>query len=386
MIEKSDEKILRAASTHSRRKRESSSWSWEQSTQYRSMELLAKSPLWMVTTEPVLNELATQLQELRHELMEDPSAERDLQFSRARLEQARAAFSHMIRQGEEHLHRLCQLLCDTFFSSYQLTSVVIGEIETTRKRFTITQGMSVDDLYSKTDLDLGTRQLNKHQFFDGQTWSPANVIANLVDYQAAASNDYNIHKLTSRIKAEEEIWNKVVDEIFDLDSIVIRDKDLRHLSQYVKDIFGIKVVVSEMDDIYRVQAALQELTWPDVMLEKLHIQPQQNTKRLRFVEVKDYLANSRRKLTGWEAIKSVVRWADRTFEIQVQTLRNFMREQQLLTSESHLSFKANREQVRAQVAKQIPLFGFYQELLRWLFLNPDGPAPVHKRVRLRIVD
>ena len=41
-----------------------------------------------------------------------------------------------------------------------------------------------------------------------------------------------------RIKAEEEIWNKVVDEIFEVDSLVERDKELRHLSRYVKKFPG----------------------------------------------------------------------------------------------------------------------------------------------------
>ena len=34
--------------------------------------------------------------------------------------------------------------------------------------------------------------------------------------------------MVSRIKAEEQIWNKVVDTIFDLDRLVQLDKQLRH--------------------------------------------------------------------------------------------------------------------------------------------------------------
>ena len=57
-----------------------------------------------------------------------------------------------------------------------------------------------------------------------------------------------------------------------------------------------------------------------------------------------------------------------------------------MTTESHTSFKANRERVRNQVAERTPLFAFYQELLRWLFLNPDGTPPSHERVILRVID
>jgi hypothetical protein len=110
------------------------------------------------------------------------------------------------------------------------------------------------------------------------------------------------------------------------------------------------------------------------------------TERLQFIEVKNYLEGTQRKRTGWEAIKSVVAWSNKTFEIQIQSLRNYLREQERLTKESHTSFKANREQVRAQVAERIPLFGFYQDLLLWLFLNPDGEPPSHERVILRVID
>jgi hypothetical protein len=340
----------------------------------------------MLTNEPILTELVSQLQQLRQELMAQPLARREIKFSRAHLEMARVAFAEVILHGEESLHRLCELFCDTFFTAHQLQSIVVGEIATTKERFTLTQPIPHKDLYTTTDTDLGHRQLKKLQFKDGERWSTANLVANFVEYQPLEPNSYNIHKLVSRIKAEQEIWNKVVDEIFGLDHLVARDKELRMLGRYVKDIFGIKIVVGEVDDIYRVQNSLIELIWPDVMLEKVGIEPLDLTKQLSFMEVKDYLAHSRSKLTGWEAVKSVVHWSGKTFEIQVQTLRNFLREREFLTRESHMSFRANREKVREQVAGQIPLFGFYQELLRWLFLYPDTPPPTHKRVILRLVD
>lgn len=344
------------------------------------------SPLWMVTTEPLLNELVMQLQQLRQDLLAEPTARRELQFSRLHLDETRAAFSRMIRHGEEKLHQLCELICDTFLSSYQLQSIVIGEVAETKERFTILQPLSRKDLYTHMDIDLGSRQVEKLLFFDGTGWGQASLVANMVDYQPTESNRYNIHKITSRIKAEEEIWNKVVDEIFDLDNIVIRDKQLRHLSRYVKDIFGIKIVVGERDDIIAMQKMLEEIAWSEALLRKLRIGADINTERLKLIEVKNYLEDERRKRSGWEAIKSVVVWSNKTFEIQIQSLRNYLREQERLTKESHTSFKANRERVRDQVADRIPLFGFYQELLRWLFLNRGGPPPSHERVILKVVD
>ena len=345
-----------------------------------------ESPLWMMTTEPLLNELVMQLQQLRQDLLADPTARRELQFSRVRLAETRAAFSRMIRHGEEKLHQLCELICDTFLTNYQLQSIVIGEVVETKERFTILQPLSRKDLYTHMDIDLGSRQVEKLLFFDGTGWGPAGLVANMVDYQPTESNHYHIYKITSRIKAEEEIWNKVVDEIFDLDNIVIRDKQLRHLSRYVKDIFGIKIVVGERDDIVAMQKMLEEITWSEALLRKLKIESDVSTEQLKLIEVKNYLEDERRKRSGWEAIKSVVVWSNKTFEIQIQSLRNYLREQERLTKESHTSFKANRERVRDQVADRTPLFGFYQELLRWLFLNPGGPPPSHKRVILKVVD
>lgn len=348
--------------------------------------LTSGSPLWMVTTEPILNELVIQLQHLRLELMEHSAAHHELQFSRSHLEKVRLAFANMIIHGEEKLHRLCQLICDSFVASYQMQSVVIGEVETTKERFTVTQGVSAEDLYMTTDIDLGSRQLKKLRIFDGRDWSKANLVANMVDYQPTEANPYGIHKIISRIKAEQEIWNKVVDEIFDLDTIVVRDKKLQHLSRYVKDIFGIKIVVGNLADAHKVHLALVELAWSDEALAKFEIESAPQNRRLQFVEIKDYLTPGQQKQSGWEALKSVVRWSDKTVEIQIQTLGNFLHERELLTKESHTSFRANREQVRNQVAEQLPLFRFYRDLLRWLFLNPDGPPPVYPGVTLSLVD
>lgn len=345
-----------------------------------------QSPLWMVTSEPRLNQFVTDLQRLRRDVMQQPAVSREVRFSRAGLEEVRAAFAQMIRHGEEALHRLSQLLCHSFLSSVQLQSVVIGEVETTRERFTLTQALSMADLYSTLDIDLGSRQLRKLRFFDGHDWSQASLVANVVDYQPTEPNRFGIHRLSTRIKAEEEIWNKVVDELFDLDTLVVRDKQLRHLSRYVKDIFGIKMIVGEVDDIPRMQRVLQELAWPDMVLTDHQVEPGPATRAIEFIEVKDYLTPGLSKRSGWDAMKSVVRWSDKTFEIQIQPLRTFLHERELLTQESHVSFKAQREHVRNRVAEQLPLFRFYRDLLHWLFRNPGGPPPQHQAITVILVD
>jgi hypothetical protein len=345
----------------------------------------SSSPLWLVTDEPDVNELVSYLDAMRRRIESSPDETHVFEFSRARLADVRTAFARMIRRGEEQLHRVCELLCETYFdSTYTLQSVVIGEVETTRERFTLVKSISPGELYSQTDLDLGSRQLRRLRYHDGGAWSRASLVANVVEYQPAGMNKWGIHKFISRIKAEEQIWNKVVDSIFGLDRLVRSDKQLRHLGGFVKDVFGVKAVVGDPEAVRALHEALLTIEWTASLLEKHRVPVLPATARLEFIEVKDYMADRGRKETGWEAIKSVFRWWDCTIEVQVQPLWNYHQEREYLTRESHAGFKERREALRNQIADAIPLFGFYRDLLRWLFLSPDEPAPTFEAVEIVI--
>ena len=345
----------------------------------------ARSPLWMVSQEPLLNDLVSYLDKIKEALQAHPEARCQMQFSRAHIRLCRAAFDRMIRKGEESLHRLCELLCNTYVHDYQLESVAIGEVLSTGERFTLMQPISRQDLYSTMDLDLGSRQLRKLRYFDGNDWVAPALVANVVEYQPKRANRQGIHKIISRIKAEEELWNKVVDEIFNLDSLVKRDKELRHLSSYVKDVFGIKVVVSSAEEASLFHSLLEQQRWSLDELKAVEVASSKIAEALHFVETKNYLMD-KGKASGWEALKSVVSWHGRLFEIQVQTLENFWRERDHLTRESHAGFKSRREQVREQIAEHMPLFRFYQDLLKWLFQNLEGPVPSFPGVTVSLVD
>ncbi|MEN9834218.1 MAG: hypothetical protein RL011_411 [Pseudomonadota bacterium] len=342
------------------------------------------SPLGMVTREPLLNDFVVYLTAILGQIKTHPDANHEINFSRQKLREIRRAFSAMILRGERALHQLSELLCDHYFAAYQLSTVVVGEIDTTKERFVLSQGLSSKDLYSTSDLDLGTRQLAKLRFTDGVKWSPATLVANFVEYQPTEPNAMKIQKIISRIKAEEEIWNKVVDEIFDLDGMVRRDKQMSHLSQFVKDVFGIKIVVDSTADVLPLHQSLFAANWNAAQLERIGIEPRDDRLHLEPLETKNYLAQDSRKASGWAAMKSVVQWGGRTFEIQVQPLRNYYNEQEYLTKESHAGFKSKRETLRNDIAAKIPLFGFYQALLKWLFLAEaePGQAPTYPGVRI----
>jgi Region found in RelA / SpoT proteins len=315
------------------------------------------------------------LAQSRARLQAEPGGPHRLTFSREALAEVREAFERMIRQGERRLHRLTSLLCEAYLRGrYELESVVVAEVDGTRERLVLSQVISASELDLFTDLDLGNRQVSKLRWSDGQVFRRARLVANFLEYQPFATRPHGIVKVTSRIKAEEEIWNKVVDEIFDLDALVKRDKKLRKLSRYVKDVFGLKIVADTRKRVEGLQRQLHEVEFSDALLESLGILPDPQTRRLQFIEVKDYLASTEQKRSGWSAVKSVVRWRGQLFEIQVQPLANYLRERERLTRESHASFKARREALRDEIARAVPLFGFYRDLLQWLFGSRERPA------------
>src|SRR5262245_15613894 len=124
---------------------------------------ISASPLALVSRDPALTELVDYLVASRVRIMASPSENHVLEFSRRRLEESRAAFADMILRGEARLHALCEVLAAKLLGGYDLQSVVVGEVVTTRERFTLLQPILPRDLYSHTDLDLGTRQLQRIQ-------------------------------------------------------------------------------------------------------------------------------------------------------------------------------------------------------------------------------
>lgn len=346
------------------------------------------SPLWLVADEPQLNDLVVYLDQMRREIESAPDTRHTITFSRAALQDVRAAFGRMIRRGEERLHRFCELAGDAFLDGrFALQSLAVGSAVNTKERFTLVQDITAGDLYSLTDLDLGSRQIARIRYFDGERWSPATLVANVVEYHPESISDWRIYKMVSRIKAEEQIWNKVVDTIFDLDRLVELDKQLRHLNRFVKDVFGVKFVVSDQVAVRRLQEALCALQWTPAQLERRGVPVTPRTGSLECLEVKDYLSETEGlKASGWQAIKSVFQWWDTMIEVQVQPLSNYLQERERLTRESHTGFKSRREDIRNQVASAIPLFGFYRDLLKWLFLEPDAPAPTFDGVTIVVTD
>ncbi|MEO0604464.1 MAG: hypothetical protein AAF211_23725, partial [Myxococcota bacterium] len=197
------------------------------------------SPLALVMTAPAVNDLVGYLSDAARRIEAAPGSEHVLRFSRRRLDEVREGFGAAILRGEARLHRLSGLLCDRLFPGQtEIRCVVIGEAAGDGRRFTLSQPVSAERLYGLTDLDLGTSILDNVRWHRNAAWVKADLVANFVEYQPLQHNPWGIHKMLSRIKAEEEIWNKVTDEIFQIDQLIRRDKKRRALGRYVKDVFG----------------------------------------------------------------------------------------------------------------------------------------------------
>ncbi len=345
---------------------------------------LNESALWMVTQEPALNDFVIYLTNKKRLILAKPDGEHILRFSHSHLDQVKSAFSRMILRGESKLHKLCGLLAEELFQGHvSLQSVVVGRLHN-GNRFTLSQIVSQQDIYERTDLDLGNWLLGKLLYQAEDSWTQPELIANFVEYQPLMGNRYSIHKMISRIKAEEEIWAKTVDEIFELDKLVLRDKELRELSCYIKDVFGIKLVVTSAAEVPQILNMLKNRKWTGELLARQRIPDLQTNRQLEILEIKNHMGPVVQKSSGWQALKVVVEWWGKVFELQIQPLEIYLREREYLTKESHANFKERRERIRQEVVAKIPLFGFYLELLKWFFIDPKQPQPTMKGVKVQI--
>lgn len=337
------------------------------------------SPLDLVTRDPEVLSFIRGLTDTRDQILADEGGDHVLRIGKQQIRRVRDGFNTSIRRGEATLHRLCEGLVGELMDGVcDKQSVVIAETPGTGERIRLEHHISDDALYQLTDLALGMSVLERVRFRGLSGWVQPRLVASFVEYHPLEAGDPVVHKIVSRIKAEEEVWNKVVDEIFDLDALVARDKKLSRYSRFVKDVFGVKIVVGSEQDAARVHEWLVQACEDPLVFHSVA----ESGEPVRMVETKDYLGDN--KQSGWAALKSVVTAAGQTVEIQIQPLDNHVRELQRLTEVSHTAFKARREQVRDEVARNIPLFGYYRELLRWMFQEPLGIPPEMDGVRVEL--
>lgn len=346
---------------------------------------ISNSPLLLAMNSPVLHEFIAYLTQKKSEQEANPDQHLTIELSRDFIQRVREGFKQDILDGERRLHLLAHLLASIMLEGeFELHSNVIGYLPGEENRqFLIRERINRETLYSVTDIDLGNHMLDNFRYQRDRSWVPLALAANFVEYIPLHRPITGVNRLTSRVKAEEELSNKVADEIFALDELVARDKQLRQYSKFVKDIFGIKIVCEDDVTCMAVHETLKNLMVGDIngtlahMLDEVGLPVNEDVSHplLAFIETKDYLTcdASKMKRTGWRAIKSVVEWNDCLFEIQIQPLANYYLELDHMAGPSHRSFKFTRDSLRDEVAKRIPLYGLYRELLTMLFKESNAP-------------
>ena len=178
---------------------------------------------------------------MRHRIEASPGEIHVFEFNRARLAEVRTAFARIIRHGEEQLHKVCELLCRR--SGLDLHAPERGHrrSRTTKKEaFTLVKSISPGDLYSQTDLDLGTPAAAA-RCHDGRVWSRAGWSPTS---SSAAGGDEPVkftgHQPDQGGRTDLEQGGRLH---LRFDTLVNADKQLRHLGGFVKDVFGVKAVV-----------------------------------------------------------------------------------------------------------------------------------------------
>jgi ppGpp synthetase/RelA/SpoT-type nucleotidyltranferase len=340
-----------------------------------------KSPLLMAMDDPVLHQFIDYLTDKRVDREAHPDQHMTIEVSREAITAMRECFKKTILDGEWLLHSLGHLLATILLDgAFELHSNVIGSLPGEEGRpFLIRERITRETLFSVTDIDLGNHLVDNFRYQQNGDWVPLALSANFVEYIPSSRPISGVNRLTSRVKAEEELWNKVLDEIFEIDQLVTRDKHLQQYSKFIKDIFGIKIICENEDMCMRVHEQLVNMTISESDVSRMQelcdlsvpVKKAQEGRMLEFIESKDYLNcdESKMKKTGWRAIKSVARWRDRLFEIQIQPLANYYLELDHMSGPSHRSFKTQRDRLRDELAKRIPLYGFYRDLLKMLFLG-----------------
>lgn len=343
-----------------------------------------QSPLSLAMDEPALHRFISFLAEKKNELERNPHQHIKIELSHDLINGVRRSFRQRILNGERHLHTLAHLLASYVFAGeFELHSNVIGTLPVSDRPFLIRERITRETLFSQSDLDLGNHLLDNFRYQKDRAWLPLELSANFVEYiPQGISTRFGVNRLTSRVKAEEELWNKVTDELFEVDKLLSRDKHFMQFSKYVKDIFGIKVVCEDEKTCLKMHEQLKNLRADEPACRQwlnnadtVELHPDSSSGLiLDFVETKNYLTCSpaEMKKTGWKALKSVVNWNEHMFELQFQPLSNYYMELDHMAGPSHSSFKTRRDRMREELTIQYPLYGFYRNLLKMLFLGGDS--------------
>jgi hypothetical protein len=333
-------------------------------------------------TNRLLERIATQLEALRASDSGGHAAP-VLDLPRSEIEYCRDTWEEGVLRGEQELYDLATLLCTRLTGAHNIehvARVVVGLKEEDEsagaKRIVIEEHLSRENLKRFTDYSLAQRIARRYRYRESHD-QPLGLLyprASFLElWPLESREDAPATRVLTRVKSNDQIWNKVCDALFDIDSIVARDKILNSRSKYIKDVFGIKILTPRRVDSYNVHQLLDEVRFETAELERLGLDPRPERLGLELIEHKDYLsvAPEQKKRTGWEALKNVYRWGHELFEVQIQTEANYFLEAMHLTDTSHRTFEMQRRVMRRQIEEKVPHYEGFRRLLKTVFQRDD---------------
>ncbi|MBL8788621.1 MAG: hypothetical protein JNJ59_27240 [Deltaproteobacteria bacterium] len=306
-----------------------------------------------------------------------------LKLARDEIENCRDTWESAVLRGEHHLYDFAALLAQALTGSkhvQHVARVVMGRKEEEEgpgtQRIVIEETITRENLKRVTDYSLAQRIARRYRYRASHD-QPFGVLyprASFLElWPLETIEDAPATRVLTRVKTNDQIWNKVCDALFAVDTLVRRDKIVNTDSKYINDIFGVKVLTPRRADSYRVEEILAVITWTVRQLAELGVVTDPGHLHLELVEHKDYLSvpTDQKKKTGWEAIKNVYRWGAQLFEVQIQTEANYFLEALHLTDTSHRTFEMKRRQMRRELEKVVPHYADYRRLLKLLFRRED---------------
>jgi len=306
-----------------------------------------------------------------------------LVLERSEIENCRDTWETGVLSGEHHLYDFATLIAHRLMgtSHVQLVArVVMGQKEEEEgpgsQRIVIEESITRENLKRVTDYSLAQRIARRYRYRASHD-QPFGVLyprASFLEmWPLETTEEAPATRVLTRVKTNDQIWNKVCDALFAVDTLVKRDKILNSGSKYIKDVFGVKLLTPRRADSYRVEKILNHVAWTPREIEEIGLTPDPSLLEVELVERKDYigLPMEQKKHTGWEAIKNVYRWGTQLFEVQIQTEANFFLEALHLTDTSHRTFEMKRRQMRRELERVVPHYADYRRLLKLLFRRQD---------------
>ncbi len=359
------------------------------------------SPMAMLVgdrrTNRLLDRLADQLDALRS-ATEQGASPPLLSIPKDEIAYCRDQWETGVLKGEHALYDLAALLVRRLSGSNRIqhvARVVVGPREEDESagsaRITIEEQLSRENLKRVTDYSLAHRIARHYQYRPrhdapfGRLFARASF---LEMRPLSMGEDASATRVLTRVKVNDQIWNKVCDALFEIDGLVQRNKILNRRSKYVKDVFGVKILTPRKADSYRVDAVLNNMVFAPEEFQTIGSHYADNRHSLELIEHKDYLSlpADKKKRTGWEAIKNVYRWGDQIFEVQIQTEANYFLEVLDLTDTSHRTFEMQRRRTRHELEERIPHYADFRKVLKYVFRNDPARPIVDPPDWLRITE